>query len=86
MQCCSKAAQGTTGKAGTRYLAIINRVSSPAHHIQDIVGLLGLVVDAVQDAVHCTHKHRELHTCSKHCPTQLANARSQLSNVNPALM
>lgn len=72
-----QSSSGNTREGRTQYLAVINGVSSPAHHIQDVVGLLGLVVDAVQDAVHCTHKHREVQTCSKHCPTQLADTRSQ---------
>lgn len=79
--------QGTKGRAGQsggiQYLAVINRVSSPAHHIQDIVRLLYLVVDAVQDGVHCTHTHREVQTCSTDCPTQQANTRSNLSCIKP---
>lgn len=72
--------QGTKGRAGQRgevqYLAVINRVSSPAHHIEDIVRLLCLIVDAVQDAVHCANKHRVVQTCFRSCLTQQANARS----------
>lgn len=33
------------------YLAVIERVSSPAHHIQNIVSLLHLTVNAVQNGV-----------------------------------
>lgn len=59
-----QSSSGNSREGRAQYLAVINRVSSPAHHIQDVVGLLGLIVDAVQDAVHCTHRHREVQTCS----------------------
>lgn len=82
--------QGTKRRTGQRrgiqYLAVINRVSSPAHHIEDIVSLLCLVVDAVQDAVHCAHKHREVQTRSRDCPTQQANARANICCIKPTLM
>lgn len=73
--------QQHSGGGRTWYLAVINGVSSPAHHIQDVVGLLGLAVDAVQDAVHCTQKHREVDML-----TQQAAVKANLPCLKPAQM
>lgn len=35
------------------YRAVVDRVASPAHDIQDVVGPVHLAVDAVQDGVVC---------------------------------
>lgn len=40
------------------YLAVIKRVSPPAHHVQNVVGLVHLTVNAVQDGVVCRQKVR----------------------------
>lgn len=40
------------------YRAVVDRVASPAHHVQDVVGPVHLTVDAVQDCVVCSgHTH-----------------------------
>lgn len=36
------------------YRAVVHRVSSPAHDIQDVVRSVHLTVNAVQDGVVCT--------------------------------
>lgn len=38
------------------YLAVIKRVSPPAHHVQNVVGLVHLTVNAVQNGVVWRHK------------------------------
>lgn len=49
------------------YRAVVDRVASPAHHVQDVVGPVHFTVDAVQDCVVCsghTHTHT-LYLCHK---------------------
>lgn len=43
------------------YLTVIKRVSPPAHHIQNIVGLVHLTVNAVQNGVVYRYKEESQH-------------------------
>jgi hypothetical protein len=42
------------------YLAVVKRVSPPAHHIQNVVSLVHLTVNAIQNGVVWRHKAESL--------------------------
>lgn len=44
------------GLEAKSYRAVVDRVASPAHDIQDVVRSVHLAVNAVQDRVVCTYK------------------------------